>query len=153
MLLILAGLILLWFGLSLFFRLDRRRSAGAGGKIPGKSRYLLKGGGVREGVPGTPRTCPICAASLAYGERVKSSAFPKVAGEGRLMHIEGCIYCLGGERQDKRKCPVCGAALNLDELLIARMFDKPGRSHVHVLGCSRCRGPGAGRNETAPIKR
>jgi hypothetical protein len=22
------------------------------------------------------------------------------------------------------------------------MFDKPGRSHVHVLGCSRCRGPG-----------
>jgi hypothetical protein len=23
------------------------------------------------------------------------------------------------------------------------MFDKPGRSHVHVLGCSRCRGPGS----------
>jgi hypothetical protein len=32
--------------------------------------------------------------------------------------------------------------LNYDENLIARLFDKPGRSHVHVLGCSRCRGPG-----------
>jgi hypothetical protein len=31
--------------------------------------------------------------------------------------------------------------LNYDENLIARFFDKPGRSHVHVLGCSRCRGP------------
>jgi hypothetical protein len=26
------------------------------------------------------------------------------------------------------------------------MFDKPGRSHVHVLGCSRCRGPGGGKS-------
>jgi hypothetical protein len=25
------------------------------------------------------------------------------------------------------------------------MFEKPGRSHVHVLGCSRCRGPRSGR--------
>jgi hypothetical protein len=25
------------------------------------------------------------------------------------------------------------------------MFEKPGRSHVHVLGCSRCRGPRPGR--------
>jgi hypothetical protein len=30
-----------------------------------------------------------------------------------------------------------------DEILVARLFDKPGRSHVHVLGCSQCRGPGA----------
>jgi predicted nucleic acid-binding Zn ribbon protein len=159
LLLILAGLVLLWFGLSLFLRLDRRRSAGAGGKLLGGghgghgSRYPHKGGGMREGAPGAPRTCPVCAASLEYGERVKSSAFPEVTGQGRLMHIEGCIYCLGGERQEKRRCPVCGALLNLDEILIARMFDKPGRSHVHVLGCSRCRGPGSGRNEAVPIKR
>jgi hypothetical protein len=25
---------------------------------------------------------------------------------------------------------------------VCRMFDRPGRSHVHVLGCSRCRRPG-----------
>jgi hypothetical protein len=57
----------------------------------------------------------------------------------RLMYIAGCYYCLEGDRP--RVCPVCGAVLNPDENLIARLFDKPGRSHVHVLGCSRCRGP------------
>jgi hypothetical protein len=36
-------------------------------------------------------------------------------------------------------CPVCGNHLTNDEMLIARLFDKPGRSHVHVLGCSKCR--------------
>jgi hypothetical protein len=36
---------------------------------------------------------------------------------------------------------VCGAVLEDGEVLIARLFDKPGRSHVHVLGCSQCRGP------------
>jgi hypothetical protein len=28
---------------------------------------------------------------------------------------------------------------------VARIFERPRRSHVHVLGCSRCRGPKSGR--------
>jgi hypothetical protein len=39
-------------------------------------------------------------------------------------------------------CPVCGLVLRDEEILISRMFERPGRrAHVHVLGCSRCRGP------------
>jgi hypothetical protein len=56
------------------------------------------------------------------------------------MHISGCVYCLEGDR--RRVCPVCGAVLQDGEYLIARLYDKPVRSHVHVQGCTRCRGPG-----------
>jgi hypothetical protein len=91
-------------------------------------------------VPGAPRTCPLCSARLELGERVKSAAFPSIDGANdRLMHISGCPYCLEGGRI--RVCPVCGIPLKLEEIVIARIFEKPGRSHVHVLGCSRCRGP------------
>jgi hypothetical protein len=76
---------------------------------------------------------------LERGERVKSSAFPSMGGADRLMHISGCPYCLSGDRT--RSCPVCSTALYSEDVLIARMFEKPGRSHVHVLGCTRCRGP------------
>jgi hypothetical protein len=91
-----------------------------------------------ESEAGMPRTCPVCSIRLVHGERVKSSAFPASGKAGRIMHINGCPYCLNGER--RRVCPVCGKPLNNDEILIARLFDKPGRSHVHVLGCSKCRG-------------
>ncbi|MDR2070346.1 MAG: hypothetical protein LBP81_02870, partial [Treponema sp.] len=90
----------------------------------------------REGGAGSPRSCPVCGLLLTRGELVKSSVFPDPGnGQGRLMHIEGCVYCLEGSRTGKRKCPVCGSPLNRDEMLFARMFEKPGRSHVHVLGC------------------
>jgi hypothetical protein len=56
------------------------------------------------------------------------------------MHIRGCVYCLNGERD--RVCPVCGARLGANDILIARMFERPRRAHVHVLGCSKCRKPG-----------
>ncbi|MDR0721282.1 MAG: hypothetical protein LBF75_00630 [Treponema sp.] len=92
----------------------------------------------------SPRSCPVCGLLLPPGELVKSLAFPDLGnGQGRLMHIEGCVYCRNGPRAGKRKCPVCGAPLSSDEFLLARMFNKPGRSHVHVLGCSRCWGPGS----------
>jgi hypothetical protein len=81
----------------------------------------------------------VCSARLERGERVKSSAFPSMGGADRLMNISGCPYCLTGSRG--RSCPVCGIALHSEEVLVARLFDKPGRSHVHVLGCTRCRGP------------
>jgi hypothetical protein len=57
------------------------------------------------------------------------------------MHIWGCVYCLKGKR--KRRCPVCGAELQAGEYLISRIFERPRRSHVHVIGCTRCRGPHA----------
>ncbi|MDR2020767.1 MAG: DUF3185 family protein [Treponema sp.] len=133
---VLIGILLLWFGYSLFF------SAGGGAPRYDRSRKK-KRDSLREGIPGAPRTCPVCSARLERGERVKSSAFPAMGKADRLMHITGCPYCLEGERP--RTCPVCGTSLKPKEFLIARMFEKPGRSHVHVLGCSRCRGPRSGR--------
>jgi predicted nucleic acid-binding Zn ribbon protein len=128
------GVFLLWFGYSLFFGGNSSsRAAVSRNRKPKKQPHA-------ESYPGAPRTCPVCSARLEPGERVKSAAFPSMGGIDRLMHINGCPYCLAGDR--RRSCPVCGAALEMDEILIARMFDKPGRSHVHVLGCSHCRGPG-----------
>ncbi|MDR3276496.1 MAG: hypothetical protein LBT11_04710 [Treponema sp.] len=83
------------------------------------------------------RYCPVCSARLEHGEQVKSAVYPGDPQLGRLVHVKGCVYCLEGLR--KRRCPVCGAVLRDGEYLIARMFDQPGRSHVHVLGCSQCR--------------
>lgn len=128
---ILIGVILLYFGFTLFFAIP--------GGIPmpafkRKSRSLMPKG---ESYPGAPRTCPVCSVKLEKGERVKSSAFPSLGGYDRLMHISGCCYCIEGDR--RRVCPVCGAVLREEEFLIARLFEKPVRSHVHVLGCSRCK--------------
>ena len=127
----LIGVILLYFGFALFFAVPggfpmpvfRRRSRG-----PRPKNY---------GIPGDPRTCPVCSAKLENGERVKSAAFPSLGGYDRLMHISGCVYCLEGNRP--RICPVCGVVLREGEILVARLFEKPVRSHVHVLGCSRCK--------------
>jgi predicted nucleic acid-binding Zn ribbon protein len=127
----LIGILLLWFGFTLFF------ATPGGLSIP---VFKKRGRGLRPknvGVPGMPRTCPVCSAKLENGERVKSAAFPSMGGADRFMHISGCLYCLEGGRS--RVCPVCGIALREDEFLIARLFEKPGRSHVHVLGCTRCK--------------
>jgi hypothetical protein len=128
------GTVLLWFGYTLFI---------GGLRVPagGGFRRRRKRKPIGESYPGAPQTCPVCSAKLVTGELVKSSAFPSLTGgKDRLMHIRGCVYCLNGERA--RVCPVCGARLGAQEILIARMFERPGRAHVHVLGCSRCRGPG-----------
>ncbi|MDR3139199.1 MAG: hypothetical protein LBT95_05940 [Treponema sp.] len=127
----LVSIFLLWFGYSLVF--------GPGNKAPAlikkRGKNLKKG--VRSGIPGDPQTCPVCSALLEKGERVKSTAFPSFTGKDRMMYIRGCIYCLDGDRT--RSCPVCGATLDRGDILVSRMFERPGRSHVHVLGCSRCR--------------
>jgi len=125
-----AGIVLLWFGFNLFFALPGGGSLSA---YKSKNRYKPKG----EGIPGAPRTCPVCSAKLENGERVKSLAFPSMGGADRFMHISGCFYCLEGER--RRTCPVCKATLRSEDFLVARLYEKPGRSHVHVIGCSRCK--------------
>jgi hypothetical protein len=126
---ILIGSGLLYFGYTLFFthKTGLQFSRRKGKNVPD-----------REGEAGAPRTCPVCSIKLLNGERVKSSAYPAMGKTDRLMNIFGCPYCLEGQR--RRVCPVCGKTLTPEEFLIARLFDKPGRSHVHVLGCTLCRG-------------
>ncbi len=134
------GIFLLWFGYTLFTRFGsarrpRRASGEAGDTATARP----------EGLPGAPRTCPLCSVRLVHGERVRSAAFPSMDGKERMMHVMGCPYCLDTRNARRRACPVCGAALGNDDYLIARMFERPGRSHVHVLGCTRCRGPRSNR--------
>lgn len=124
------GAFLLWLGYTLFVGFGRRQETGGAKPNAGPS-----------GIPGAPRTCPVCSARLLNGERVKSSAFPSLGGTDRIMHIFGCPYCTTLNFPRERSCPVCGKRLPLNAHLIARLFEKPGRSHVHVLGCSICRGP------------
>lgn len=130
---VIIGVILLWFGYTLFF----------GVSIPawGQSRRRRSRRPRGESFPGEPQTCPVCSAKLNPGELVSSLAFPSLnGGKDRFMHIRGCVYCLHGDRD--RVCPVCGIILKENEILIARLFERPGRrAHVHVLGCSRCKSP------------
>ena len=123
---------LLWFGYTLFFGIG----IPAYGYGSGRKRRNLKPRGIS--FPGAPQTCPVCSAKLNEGELVKSLAFPSLnGGKDRFIHIKGCLYCLYGERN--RVCPVCGHILSEKEILICRMFERPRRPHVHVLGCSNCR--------------
>ncbi|MDR2181456.1 MAG: hypothetical protein LBN92_02130 [Treponema sp.] len=135
LLLVFAGIALLWFGYTLFFTIP------GGLSLPVFRRARRTRRTPRsEGIPGDPRTCPVCSAVLEQGERVKSAVFPAMGGAERLMHIAGCDY--GLERGRRRRCPVCHAVLGGEDFLVARLYEKPVRSHVHVLGCSRCKKTG-----------
>ncbi|MDR0642873.1 MAG: hypothetical protein LBG07_10485 [Treponema sp.] len=126
------GSVLLAFGYTLFFRIS------PGGRGRGKA----EGPGI-EGQAGDPQTCPVCAARLPPGVLVKSAVYPPVNGTDRLMHIMGCPFCLEGEAEKRRRrvCPVCHKPLGDNDYLFARVFERPGKSHVHVLGCINCRRP------------
>ena len=125
--LVLVTILLVWFGSHLSFRLSLEKKM----RDP-----ALK---AREGSPGAPKTCPVCSIKLLKGERVSSSVFPSMNGNDRIMHIKGCPYCLNPEKNRTRRCPVCNKTLPTSAYLVARMYEKPGRSHVHVSGCSFCR--------------
>ena len=130
---IMAGIALLWFGYTLFFSIGIPAFVG-GSRARRKPKKV--------GLPGDPKICPVCSAKLNEGELVSSAAFPSLnGGKDRFMHIKGCLYCLRGDRA--RVCPVCGDTLYGNEILISRFFERPGRrAHVHVLGCTKCRGRG-----------
>ena len=130
---------LLWFGYTLFVGVGIPAWGGISRKRPG-----LRPRGA--GMPGDPQICPVCSAKLGDGELVSSVAYPSInGGKDRFMHIKGCVYCLRGDRD--RVCPVCGIVLDGEEILICRFFERPGRrAHVHVLGCTHCRGFHAGRH-------
>ena len=130
--LIIVGVVLLWLGYSLLI------GQFAALRIAWQARFSRKRLD-KFGVPGDPQICPVCSTRLNKGELVSSHAFPSLSGgRDRLMHIQGCYYCLKGKHS--RCCPVCGNFLGYNEYLIARMFERPNhRTHVHVLGCSRCK--------------
>ncbi|MDR1024153.1 MAG: hypothetical protein LBL56_00370 [Treponema sp.] len=135
LILLILGFALLAFGYTLFFRIPRR-----GGQNQGKP-----GQRETEGRAGDPQTCPVCAARLPPGVLVKSAVYPSTNGTDRIMHIMGCPFCLEGEWEKRRPrvCPVCHQAIGDREYLFARVFERPKKSHVHVLGCINCRGPRA----------
>ena len=131
---VIVGIVLLWIGYSLFF-----------GKFSPRYPYFSrkKGKFISKKTPGDPQTCLVCSTRLSRGSLVQTTAFPPAAGAiDRLMYVRGCSVCLNGNAP--RKCPVCQIPLDLDDYLIARMFEreKERKNHVHVLGCNRCRKPG-----------
>jgi len=135
---VIIGVILLWVGFTLFVKLGVLNR----GQNSGKQQEKKPKAG---GSPGDPKTCPVCSAKLSKGEMVSSAAFPSTNnGKDRFMYIRGCVYCLSGDRE--RVCPVCGTVLEANETLIARFFERPdSRSHIHVIGCTLCKGPRSGR--------
>jgi len=136
--LVVFGIILLWFGYTLFF---------------GRLSFLFSNLKKREkndnekGEPGGPQVCPICSIRLDRREQVKTVVYPSLSGgKDRTIHIRGCINCL--EKGVPRRCPICGVDLELSDFLVARMFDRPNtRSHVHVLGCNHCKKTGKKKSE------
>jgi hypothetical protein len=133
--LVIIGIVLLWFGYNLFFG---RMSP----FYPGFFLEKKEKPDSEKGAPGEPQVCLVCSTKLVRGQLVKTIAFPtEAAGISRLMYIRGCTNCLNNIID--RICPICGLDLKLDDYLIARMFERRHRNnHVHVLGCNYCKKSG-----------
>ncbi|MGM0673475.1 MAG: hypothetical protein ACQETQ_02140 [Spirochaetota bacterium] len=115
------------------------------------------------------KPCPLCSTMLRRGERlhtvvysggraqtsaeeaVSTSSVEDVSQEPKqpertsqddtLAYMYGCPYCYPANDQYPRYCPVCDRKLGEQDYVIARMFTRKPRNHVHVLGCTLCRGP------------
>jgi predicted amidophosphoribosyltransferase len=85
---------------------------------------------------GRIRKCPLCGSSLINNKRVNSVLFP--GKPDSLMEINGCPYCYPANLEITRICPVCKKEVPKDGHVIARVFIKPNKKHVHVLGCTAC---------------
>lgn len=131
--LVIVGIILLWFGYTLFLSPISPFYPGWWPWKDWRRKEDVKG------TPGDPQVCPVCSIKLYSGELVKSVAFPSLSGgRDRLMYIKGCYSCL--KNDFPRHCPVCGSDLSIDDFLVSRMFERVGRNnHVHVLGCNKCK--------------
>ena len=88
--------------------------------------------------------CPLCGEPLRKGEQVHSLLFP--GEDDGIMHIYGCPYCyIGHPRRNSsplktRVCPSCRSVLGAKDYVYARVFRKPYKTHVSVVGCTLCRG-------------
>jgi len=160
---IIIGLLLMWVGYKLYFTFFKKENMKKQGLkspngAPGSGAKSGSGGASgSDGAPGSGAKpplkknkdtedsgglmlCPICLFKMDNSEMIKTTAFPPMTPDSkdRLMHIHGCVYCMGGKRE--RICPVCGKTISVKDFLIARIFDRSvRRSHVHVLGCTQCR--------------
>jgi RNA polymerase subunit RPABC4/transcription elongation factor Spt4 len=132
LLFIIIGAVLLWFGYNLLIG----QLSGFFQKWKNRPR---RHSDTTTGSPGDPQTCPVCSSKLETGDLVQTHTFPSITGgKDRLMYIRGCIFCTSGRL--KRQCPVCGSSLGTNDILVARMFERSQfRSHVHILGCSKCK--------------
>ncbi len=101
-------------------------------KKSGSNHYTVK----KSEISPPSKPCPLCREALKPGETVHSVLFP--GKPDSLMEIYGCPYCEHPGSPRKRICPVCKKQLTDDGMLIARVFEKPGKKHVHVLGCNSC---------------
>lgn len=91
--------------------------------------------------PGPKQPCPLCGSTLGPGEKVHSVVFATVSD--KLMEIAGCPHCRPPATL-KRMCPVCKKELRPADVVTARVFERTregggAKTHVHVLGCPRCR--------------
>ncbi len=64
--------------------------------------------------------------------------------DDRIMEISGCPHCRPPGAVP-RLCPVCKKELRPQDVVTARVFERKNatgskKTHVHVLGCPRCRG-------------
>ena len=85
---------------------------------------------------GRTTKCPLCGSNLTDNKRVKSVLFP--GKPDSMMEINGCPYCFPSNPDILRICPVCKKEVPKDGHVIARVFIKPTKKHVHVLGCTGC---------------
>ncbi|GBU29549.1 hypothetical protein R84B8_03122 [Treponema sp. R8-4-B8] len=130
LLLIICGIVLLWFGFYMFFGPPSPFYP----SLPWSKKKKFKGN------TGSAKVCPVCSTLLLKGDLIKTVVFPPATESSidRLMYIKGCYICLNNNVP--RRCPVCKAELTVEDFLVARMFKRPfAKNHVHVLGCNRCR--------------
>jgi RNA polymerase subunit RPABC4/transcription elongation factor Spt4 len=114
-----SGVILMWFGYSLFF--------GPASPLYNRGRRSSRTG-----------YCPVCSVEMFEGEKLKSMVFPAFTGNGdRLVYIKGCTTCL--TNHSPRKCPFCGSRLNLRDFLVSKMSFHSNHSHTEIVGCNHCK--------------
>ncbi|MCG8478429.1 MAG: hypothetical protein MI724_04975 [Spirochaetales bacterium] len=96
------------------------------------------------------KPCPVCGTLLADGERVHTVVFSgeppgrrprnRERPEESMVHMFGCPHCYPASSRHPRICPVCKNEISEEGYIVARMFVRGTRKHVHVLGCTECRG-------------
>lgn len=93
-------------------------------------------------VPLLRQPCPLCGSALEPGEKVHSVVFTSSTAD-KIMEISGCPHCRPPATL-RRFCPVCKKELRPSDVVTARVFERKNgdgarKTHVHVLGCPRCR--------------
>lgn len=83
--------------------------------------------------------CPLCNTPLAKDENLVSRIFRPMTTPDQRMHVMGCPHCYPVVQNGiQRTCPVCKKAVASEDYLVARLFNKPGKKHVIVTGCTHC---------------